>query len=115
MVEQMKKSLNLEFLLRRPVEFIVKIERIVKIDTEAVLGLDLDYNPTGKSLNVRTIRQGLVSQWSKMNPGKEIKIRDRIVGVNGYRGDAEKMLLMCKSERDLELAVVRVYCPASAG
>jgi len=107
MAQQTMHSLKLELLLRRPSEFGITLDKLGKTGPEAMLGIDLDYLATGKSLLIRGIKQGLVKAWSETNPDRVVCQSDRIVGVNGFRGDSEVMLKMCKDDPVLELILAR--------
>lgn len=60
----------------------------------------------GKELVVHIIKPGLVEEWNTSCDLLQcIKVGDSIVGVNGVRDDAKRMLSLLKSESSFKLAV----------
>mmetsp|Transcript_62498 Transcript_62498/g.183219 ORF Transcript_62498/g.183219 Transcript_62498/m.183219 type:complete len:133 (+) Transcript_62498:68-466(+) len=70
------------------------------------LGVDVDLTD-GCSLLIDKVNDGLVGEWNKANPDKEVKKEDRIIGVNGSKGNAQALTEVCKKEDVLEMTVVR--------
>mmetsp|Transcript_70357 Transcript_70357/g.177329 ORF Transcript_70357/g.177329 Transcript_70357/m.177329 type:complete len:141 (-) Transcript_70357:36-458(-) len=70
------------------------------------LGVDVDL-ADGETLQVDTVNEGLVNDWNKANPSKEVRKDDRIISVNGVRGTATKLTDVCKSAEVLEMVVQR--------
>merc|ERR1712217_195222 len=99
----MQDSLELDFTFSRPLSYSVTLEK----GTVRMLGLDIDYLATGRSLLIRDIKDGLVQRWNTANPTKEIKRGDRIVGVNGIRDKAETLMDHCADTDKLVLDMVR--------
>jgi len=76
------------------------------------LGCDVDHED-GKTLVVDAITQaGLITEWNEANPDKALKPRDRIVEVNGFRGDVLRLVDECKQSKMLKLMVQRDKTPA---
>jgi len=66
------------------------------------LGLD------GQVLVIRHIgADGLVADWNKANPDKEVKPSDHIVSVNGLRGCPWRMVQTCHTQRVLRILIWR--------
>lgn len=72
----------------------------------AKLGLVID-RANGQTMVVENITSGLLLEWNKLNPNKEMRPKDHVIEVNGFRGNAVEMVRMCREERHLELIVVR--------
>merc|ERR1712130_543086 len=95
---------SLEFRIRRPVPMSIELDRTA---SRKPLGVGLDYITGGGSLLVTDISDGLVSDWNKKNPPEnQVTLGARIVGVNGFMGDSESLLAMCKTETTIELKIV---------
>merc|ERR1712217_106509 len=103
----------LELTVRRPVEFTITID---KKEPPGMLGVDFEYQRAlhikdicmvGRSLLIKDIKPGLLSRWNENNPGLEVKKWDRIVGVNGYRGESEKILDVMKEMSKFDLSIAR--------
>eukprot|EP00419_Tripos_fusus_P011168 CAMPEP_0172659502 /NCGR_PEP_ID=MMETSP1074-20121228/3477_1 /TAXON_ID=2916 /ORGANISM="Ceratium fusus, Strain PA161109" /LENGTH=137 /DNA_ID=CAMNT_0013474989 /DNA_START=56 /DNA_END=469 /DNA_ORIENTATION=+ len=70
------------------------------------LGVDVDLSENTYLL-VDKVNDGLVMEWNKANPAKSVKTNDRIISVNGTKGDAHAMTEVCKKDDDLEMVVHR--------
>mmetsp|Transcript_84262 Transcript_84262/g.212473 ORF Transcript_84262/g.212473 Transcript_84262/m.212473 type:complete len:138 (+) Transcript_84262:127-540(+) len=70
------------------------------------LGVDVDVTD-GITLQIDTVTAGLLQDWNDANPDKAVKKLDRIISVNGHRGDATKLTDTCKNDDVLELLVRR--------
>eukprot|EP00419_Tripos_fusus_P028258 CAMPEP_0172716328 /NCGR_PEP_ID=MMETSP1074-20121228/68064_1 /TAXON_ID=2916 /ORGANISM="Ceratium fusus, Strain PA161109" /LENGTH=138 /DNA_ID=CAMNT_0013540995 /DNA_START=55 /DNA_END=471 /DNA_ORIENTATION=+ len=70
------------------------------------LGVDVDLSD-GDHLLVDKVNDGLVMQWNKANPDKEVRPNDKVMEVNGIKGDAAQMTETCKNQYDLELLILR--------
>mmetsp|Transcript_28605 Transcript_28605/g.52027 ORF Transcript_28605/g.52027 Transcript_28605/m.52027 type:complete len:169 (+) Transcript_28605:70-576(+) len=66
------------------------------------LGIDVDHQD-GATLLIEHINDGLVANWNKDYPDKEVKIGDRIVSVNGREGEVLHLVGEC--QRDIELVM----------
>mmetsp|Transcript_23534 Transcript_23534/g.54364 ORF Transcript_23534/g.54364 Transcript_23534/m.54364 type:complete len:170 (-) Transcript_23534:218-727(-) len=66
------------------------------------LGIDVDHQD-GATLLIEHINEGLVANWNKDYPGKEVKVGDRIVSVNGREGEVLQLVGEC--QRDIELVM----------
>lgn len=73
------------------------------------LGIDVDHRD-GTNLYIDSVSGGLVSEWNKQHPDREVKPGGLILEVNGVCGEVLKMVDECKRRRPL---VVRIR-PASA-
>mmetsp|Transcript_59275 Transcript_59275/g.152591 ORF Transcript_59275/g.152591 Transcript_59275/m.152591 type:complete len:176 (+) Transcript_59275:107-634(+) len=71
------------------------------------LGLDVDYVASGTFLPIVALTGGLAEQWNLAHPEIRMRTGDYILEVNNTRGDAQKMLEVCKSELILNLLIMR--------
>lgn len=93
----------LEVTIRRPVEFQVTL---VKNATTPLIGLGIA--PSGsQTLLLKMVKEGMVQEWNKANPSQQIRAGDRIVGLNGMRGDAQKLLEAIQSNSSLAITFLR--------
>lgn len=70
------------------------------------LGVDVDHQD-GHTLLIDAITGGLVEKWNQENPTQAVKQGDRIVEVNGIRGDVLQLVDECKKNKVLEMVVRR--------
>lgn len=68
------------------------------------LGLDVD-DSSGSSLLVLRVHDGVFQEWNEAHPEFLIQHGDRIVGVNGVRGDAQALLQKLRNDDFLLLAL----------
>eukprot|EP00930_Biecheleria_cincta_P010448 TRINITY_DN112575_c0_g1_i1.p1 TRINITY_DN112575_c0_g1~~TRINITY_DN112575_c0_g1_i1.p1 ORF type:complete len:177 (+),score=40.44 TRINITY_DN112575_c0_g1_i1:48-533(+) len=88
---------------RRGEEFTVEIY----VDDGRRLGIDVDVTD-GAAAVVDNINEGLVMDWNRAHPEAAIKKHDRIMEVNGQRGDANLIIETCKRDQRLVMKVLRV-------
>eukprot|EP00406_Dinophysis_acuminata_P058104 CAMPEP_0179281788 /NCGR_PEP_ID=MMETSP0797-20121207/37334_1 /TAXON_ID=47934 /ORGANISM="Dinophysis acuminata, Strain DAEP01" /LENGTH=123 /DNA_ID=CAMNT_0020990507 /DNA_START=102 /DNA_END=473 /DNA_ORIENTATION=- len=76
------------------------------------IGLDLQGVPLGPkdepAFVVMRLKDGLVSEWNKLNPGEEVLGGDIMVDVNDVHGDCGKMYNVFVSETTLKVTIVRM-------
>lgn len=78
---------------------------ITKADGCRKVGIGLS-TLEGRCLRVVKVDAGgLMSTWNVENPTKQVRRGDRILEVNGIRGDAQAMIEACKCSATLELLV----------
>mmetsp|Transcript_77611 Transcript_77611/g.239622 ORF Transcript_77611/g.239622 Transcript_77611/m.239622 type:complete len:145 (+) Transcript_77611:63-497(+) len=70
------------------------------------LGVDVDLSD-GIVLLIDKVNDGLVNEWNKANPDKEVRKDDRVVSVNGSRGNAQQLAEVCKRDDTLEMVIER--------
>lgn len=68
------------------------------------MGVDVDHQD-GATLLVDAITGGLMGAWNAADPNKAVKQGDRIVEVNGIRGDVLQLVDECKKNKVLEMVV----------
>lgn len=106
MAQETNNGTKLEIVMKRPVEFIAEIDKASQPGGQ--FGIGVDFIATGRSVLIKKIDNGLIASWNKANPEKEVKLGDRIVGVNSFRGDPEKMLDMAAKQATVAFRIVRV-------
>merc|ERR1719272_1625345 len=52
---------------------------------------DIDYGD-GKTLKIRRLRQGLLTEWNKQNPTQQVEVGDHMIDINGKTGDSRTLL-----------------------
>lgn len=106
LLERLKLDTALELSIKRPKTFGIVIQRAY-----GPLGLQVEHAPNGTSLLVKMVNPGLIKDWNLSHRGTGIKRRDRVVSVNGLRGNPAELMANMKqaavaSDR-LELEVCR--------
>mmetsp|Transcript_35878 Transcript_35878/g.102487 ORF Transcript_35878/g.102487 Transcript_35878/m.102487 type:complete len:247 (+) Transcript_35878:82-822(+) len=91
-------------VLQRPVELDIVIP---KPDCSASLGLELSYVRSGTSLLITSVGDGLVRAWNKANKNSQVRAHDRIVAVNGVRGQPEELLQEGQDASILRLTIAQ--------
>mmetsp|Transcript_16578 Transcript_16578/g.35008 ORF Transcript_16578/g.35008 Transcript_16578/m.35008 type:complete len:263 (+) Transcript_16578:98-886(+) len=88
-----------------PLEFLVTLVKDEALDDIAI---DID-SSDGLTLLVMQVRPGLVQLWNKTHWDlhQDVRVYDRIVEVNGVRGDAADLLRAMRSDRTVDLMVKR--------
>lgn len=97
-----------------PIEFEVRVHKESK---NSKLGLDtLARNSSvgGRALQVRRIRDGLISDWNSANPSERIRVGDHICEVNGQRSHTNAMYHAIATSSEIRLKVHRSWPPASS-
>mmetsp|Transcript_61386 Transcript_61386/g.146274 ORF Transcript_61386/g.146274 Transcript_61386/m.146274 type:complete len:158 (-) Transcript_61386:33-506(-) len=74
-------------------------------------GVDVDCDESG-SLVIAQIREGLFLNWNRDHPDKKVQVGDRIVSVNGQRGDVVDLVSECQRGMELVIEVHRGLEPA---
>lgn len=113
-LEQCRATQPLKLKVRRPAfkakqEMLTEIEYSIKLDRRegAKLGIDVEHD-RAKSLLIEAIDAvGLVAVWNRANPSKQVQVEDRIIEVNGVRGEPQQLLDMCMESVMLEMKLVR--------
>mmetsp|Transcript_110503 Transcript_110503/g.276690 ORF Transcript_110503/g.276690 Transcript_110503/m.276690 type:complete len:134 (+) Transcript_110503:84-485(+) len=82
-------------------EFNVKVTKRANVR----LGVDVDLCDGTALLVDKVSDDGLVSEWNKANPHAQVEKGDKIVSVNGKRGDADTLAQVCKTDDELDLVV----------
>merc|ERR1719424_2243890 len=84
-------------------EYIIMLEK-----TEGVkLGLDVDTMAEEGVLPIRAITGGLVENWNNSHPDTQVLNGDKIIEVNGVRGDAASLVEKCAREQTLRMVLKR--------
>jgi len=86
---------------REACEFIVAIDK----RGGGLLGIDIDHG-SGVDLHIDAVQgDGLVGEWNTSHPGLQVGSGDRIIEVNGLRGDSKKMMKRARTHERLMLLV----------
>merc|ERR1712137_962973 len=89
-----------------PGEFLVKLYR--DAGSSGHIGVNVSHVTEGNknvALVVKEVKDGLVDQWNKANPDKQVKPGHQVVAANGIRGDSEKMLEPIATAKEIELTI----------
>lgn len=70
------------------------------------LGVDVDLSD-GIALIIDKVNDGLIGNWNKNNPDKEVRKGDRVISVNGVSGVAQDLAETCKRDEILQLTIER--------
>lgn len=100
----------LKVVIRRHTEFSIAL---VRPGTEK-LGIELRFREGGHTLLVRKVGEGMLEEWNRKHCGLELKVGDRIVAVNGVRGEGSLLNSKVKSKGSLILDVARFEPKASS-
>merc|ERR1712046_189695 len=80
------------------------------------LGLDVDFTPDGKVMNVRRVIGGLAERWNDVYPEARIDAGDVIVEVNGARDSVALLAERFRDDRVLQIKLRRtLLCPPDRG
>mmetsp|Transcript_65324 Transcript_65324/g.103499 ORF Transcript_65324/g.103499 Transcript_65324/m.103499 type:complete len:244 (+) Transcript_65324:34-765(+) len=71
-----------------PLEFRVFLNKTL---SNSRVSIDIDYGD-GKTLRVRRLRPGLVTEWNEANPALQVEVGDIILEINGTADDSRKLL-----------------------
>eukprot|EP00747_Dinoflagellata_sp_TGD_P179693 gnl/TRDRNA2_/TRDRNA2_30909_c0_seq1.p1 gnl/TRDRNA2_/TRDRNA2_30909_c0~~gnl/TRDRNA2_/TRDRNA2_30909_c0_seq1.p1 ORF type:complete len:152 (+),score=32.01 gnl/TRDRNA2_/TRDRNA2_30909_c0_seq1:135-590(+) len=70
------------------------------------LGIDVDHQD-GTTLLIESVYGGLVERWNDTNPNSKVKQGDRIIEVNGIRGEVFQLADECKKNQVLNIKIKR--------
>jgi len=88
MIGRLKEGSEWTLVVQRPCSFIVTIDR----GFASNLGMELMHARLGTSLLVTKVLEGPMRDWNKSHPEQPVREGDRIVELNGSRGEADKLL-----------------------
>mmetsp|Transcript_32341 Transcript_32341/g.94628 ORF Transcript_32341/g.94628 Transcript_32341/m.94628 type:complete len:530 (-) Transcript_32341:38-1627(-) len=80
----------------------------------SMLGIDVD-TAHGDDLMVDNITGGLILQWNRRHPQRQVKIGDCIVKVNNVSGKAQAIFTECRDAMRLEMTLRRGPPPDAKG
>eukprot|EP00438_Fugacium_kawagutii_P020180 Skav220556 [mRNA] locus=scaffold761:271689:275846:+ [translate_table: standard] len=100
-----REGLSIPAISRKgePMEFDIKV---TKTYGKSKLGIDVDLTD-GFGLVIDQVGEGLIKDWNQNHPELAAMKGDRIVAVNGVRGDATQISEVCKNQAVLQLTVQR--------
>jgi len=65
------------------------------------LGIEICPESSKDALSIRTIKPGgLIDKWNRENLEQRIKIRDRVIEINGKRGTYQDLIMSLAAEKD---------------
>eukprot|EP00406_Dinophysis_acuminata_P057801 CAMPEP_0179270408 /NCGR_PEP_ID=MMETSP0797-20121207/31453_1 /TAXON_ID=47934 /ORGANISM="Dinophysis acuminata, Strain DAEP01" /LENGTH=149 /DNA_ID=CAMNT_0020978745 /DNA_START=163 /DNA_END=612 /DNA_ORIENTATION=+ len=82
-------------------EFTITIK---KTAAESRLGVDVDLTD-GIALQIDKVNDGLINDWNKEHPDKQVKPNDRVISVNGAHSNALTMTDVVKRDEVLEMVI----------
>lgn len=86
----------------KPYEFRILLDKTYGSE----LGIDANFSEVG-SILLESIGEGLVGSWNASNAHRPVLVGDRIVEVNGIRGNTKKMIEEIKSAQVLSIRLQR--------
>lgn len=84
-------------------------EYVITIDKTpgTQLGVDVDHEDN-MTLLIQGVSEGLVAQWNEdCKPDVRVKPHDRIIEVNGIKGDVQQIVLECRKDKTLTIKLQR--------
>lgn len=103
MREALKKGTRLELMIHRPILF----QRPIECAKGESLGLDLNYGPNACSLLITQVKSDSVVARS----AADVRTRDRIISVNGIKGNTEDLLKAIQTTANPVLGLSRPPSP----
>jgi hypothetical protein len=93
--------------IKRSKEFNVSLDKNAHGQSaHAKIGLDIVHSGM-ESLLIKRVKDGMVSDWNQKNPDQTIHVGDRIVQINGKRGDSHKLLDLVANQDKLDVIISR--------
>mmetsp|Transcript_13774 Transcript_13774/g.39660 ORF Transcript_13774/g.39660 Transcript_13774/m.39660 type:complete len:144 (-) Transcript_13774:29-460(-) len=78
----------------------------INIDKSAGAKLGIDVDPSdGVTLLVDEVTGGLVGDWNQAHPDMKVMKGDRVVEVNGHKGDVSLLVAECKQDQKMSMGV----------
>eukprot|EP00927_Polykrikos_kofoidii_P041655 TRINITY_DN35506_c0_g2_i1.p1 TRINITY_DN35506_c0_g2~~TRINITY_DN35506_c0_g2_i1.p1 ORF type:complete len:261 (+),score=40.39 TRINITY_DN35506_c0_g2_i1:93-875(+) len=97
---------TLNMTIKRPMEFKINLVKGFK-GHAAKIGLDIVHSAM-ESLLIKRVKEGMINDWNSRNPMNGVRVGDRIVEINGERGDSQRLLDMVASKDALEVVICRI-------
>lgn len=86
----------------RVIEFVVRVEK-----DESEVGVDVLQHDS-ETLLINRVKSGPILRWNRSHPELSVRQGDRIVEVNFWRGNSNRMISLMRSERSLRLVLRRL-------
>lgn len=81
---------------------------LLRKEPAAKLGIELRHREGGNTLLVRKVGDdGIVAEWNRHHSGLEIRVGDRVLEVNGFRGPGSQLNDKVKAKGSLIMAMSR--------
>mmetsp|Transcript_63238 Transcript_63238/g.133437 ORF Transcript_63238/g.133437 Transcript_63238/m.133437 type:complete len:216 (-) Transcript_63238:275-922(-) len=103
MLKSMKSEKEVELVIRRPLEWTVKLER----DAANGLGMKLGWSIQSRSCVIIALSEGPVTAWNAHHPHEAIRLNDRIIRVNDQPGRCTELLAHMQRSSTCELTLSR--------
>jgi len=103
LVQELKKKGKMRIIFRRAREFNVNVH---KAGRELGICVNAGHEKLDM-LKVSATRPGAVEDWGQANPGRAVQGGDRILAVNGIRGDPPTMMQELAAKDMLDMIFVR--------
>jgi len=121
--DHLKRDTEWQLLVQRPVEVVVASSQLWRLASSREggcscrpHGLHVGFAEHGTSLMIDKIHEGLMMRWNQANPEQAVKVKDRIIEVNGKRGQASDLVdTLCSSAESLRLVIRRYPSLGPAG
>lgn len=104
-ISTLKEDGTWRIRLQRPRVLKLDISKIGK-NSAPSLGLGLSYAKHGTSLLVGEVNEGPVLDWNLKNPEFQVQAQDRIVELNGTKGNAVELLKCSEGCEKLKMTVL---------
>jgi hypothetical protein len=94
---------KIKLTLKRP------IEKELLLKKPGQLGITINYKKSSLGIWIATLGEGLVMSWNQANQDKAVCEDDRIIGVNGVRGDSSTIVAKLRENSDTVILTVLSY------
>mmetsp|Transcript_41999 Transcript_41999/g.130796 ORF Transcript_41999/g.130796 Transcript_41999/m.130796 type:complete len:712 (+) Transcript_41999:138-2273(+) len=74
--------------------------------SDSKLGMQLDCSDTS-ALVIKSVGGGIVGAWNAQHPGRELKVGDRVLEVNGISGNIAHLVHECRRGQQLRMKLQR--------
>lgn len=105
MVDEMNRLASLRLLVRKPFTMCVAIDK--KSHKGLLAGVDFVKRSAVGCLLINQLSEGPIEEWNIVNPGREVRVGDRIIAVNGQKGKAADLLKKLKALNRCLITIVR--------
>jgi len=114
LVERLKMDSVWSILVQRPVEVVVSSDHLWELARDSCCpcrphGVHVGFAERGTSLMIDKIHEGMVKDWNQANPQQVVKVRDRIIEVNGRSGQASDLVQLLSIASESMCLVIRRY------
>lgn len=98
--------------LKGETEIILLLQRREEVSVSlhvgnGLIGLDINCNKSKEGLIVKKVNEGIVKKWNSENESIALKAGDRIIAVNGARGEPKMLLEKLRYADTIDIVFVR--------